>query len=77
MRRIAVVTGGTRGIGRACVEQLARNGYGVVFFCHERTEAAEALTARLRGEGLDVAWRQVDVADGAQVRAAFDELIRL
>ena len=48
MRRIALVTGGSRGIGRACVERLARDGWTVVFLCRSHQEEARELTARLR-----------------------------
>lgn len=76
MRQIAIITGGSRGIGRACVEAFARAGYSVVFLCRARTDAAEALTAQLRAEGCDVAWRQCDVADGEAVRRTFADILR-
>lgn len=77
MRKVAVITGGTRGIGRACVEVFCRAGYSVVFLCRERTELAEQLTEGLRKEGLDAAWRQCDVSDAAQVRRTFTDIMRL
>lgn len=77
MRKVAVITGGTRGIGRACVEAFCRAGYSVVFLCRERTELAERLTEELRGQGLDAAWRQCDVSDAEQVRRTFADIHRL
>lgn len=44
MKQIALVTGGSRGIGRACVERLARDGWTVIFLCMKSTQAAEELT---------------------------------
>ncbi len=76
MHRVALVTGGSRGIGAACVRRLARDGYSVVFLCRAQTDRAEALTAELRGAGLDVAWRACDVSDGAQVKQTMADILR-
>lgn len=76
MHRVALVTGGSRGIGAACVRRLARDGYSVVFLCRARTDRAEALTAELCGAGLDVAWRACDVSDGAQVKQTLTDILR-
>lgn len=67
--RTAVVTGGSRGIGAAIVELFLRYGAKVVF-CHAHDDAeAQALTARLAGEGLSAFGRECDVADEAAVEA--------
>lgn len=47
--RRVLITGGSRGIGRACVERFAKNGDRVLFTYHTRHEAAEELTAQLEG----------------------------
>lgn len=73
--RAAVVTGGSRGIGAAIAELFARFG-AKVMFCHESDAVeAEALEARLSGEGLPVSGAECDVADEAAV-AAFARLAR-
>ncbi len=46
-RPIALVTGGSRRIGRAIVEDLAAHGFGVVIHCNGSTEEAEALSATI------------------------------
>lgn len=76
MRKIALITGGSRGIGRACVELFAQAGWSVVFFCHTRRDLAETLTADCRQRGLDVSWMQVDVADRRQVTEAVENILR-
>jgi 3-oxoacyl-[acyl-carrier protein] reductase len=45
--KVAVVTGGTRGIGRAIVEELAEQGYFVCFTYQSNDSAANGLVARL------------------------------
>ncbi len=61
--RITLVTGGSRGIGRAIVETLARAGAHVAFTYRSAHQAAEELTQTLQNEGLQVMAFQADVAD--------------
>lgn len=70
--RVAVVTGGSRGIGRAVVGRMARAGYDVLVGYAGSAEAAgEAVTEvqNAGGRGLAV---QADVADERAVAALFD-----
>ena len=76
MRKIALITGGSRGIGAACVRLFARNGYAVVFLANRSAEKAQALMDELRAEGCDVAFRLCDVSDGTQVAEVVAEVLR-
>lgn len=76
MRRIALITGGSRGIGAACVRLFARSGYAVVFLAKKSADRAQALTDELRAEGLDVAFRLCDVSDSAQVASTVHDVLR-
>ena len=69
MRKVALVTGSSRGIGAACAEALAGAGYAVCLNCVERADLAAALCEKLRSAGHDAIWVQADVADEAAVRA--------
>ena len=69
MKKVALITGSSRGIGAACAAALAEKGWAVCLNCIERTELASALCQRLREAGHDAAWFQADVADEAQVKA--------
>ena len=69
MRKVALITGSSRGIGAACAEALAGAGYAVCLNCVERTDLAAALCEKLRSAGHDAIWVQADVADEAAVRA--------
>jgi NAD(P)-dependent dehydrogenase (short-subunit alcohol dehydrogenase family) len=67
--RVAVVTGGSRGIGRAIVEALAGDGWRV-FLCGRRQESVDAAVAELGARfGDRVAGRAVDVRDQQEVEA--------
>ena len=68
MEKTVLITGGSRGIGAACVEAFAAAGCRVVFSYLHSQEQAAALCARWQGRALAV---QADVADRDQVTALF------
>ena len=78
MRKIALVTGASRGIGRGIALQLAREGWDVCVNYIQQREAAEAVAAQIRSIGQNAMAYQADVADGeavnAMVRAAEAQL---
>ena len=76
MRRIALITGGSRGIGAACVRLFARSGFAVVFLANRSVEKAQSLMDELCAEGLDVAYRLCDVSDGTQVASVVADILR-
>lgn len=64
----ALVTGGSRGIGRAIVEALADEGAAVAF-CARSADGVEKALAELREAGRTVYGTPVDVADGDALRS--------
>lgn len=60
--RAAIVTGATRGIGRAIARELAQRGSAVAFNYSKSAEAAESLKAELEALGVGVLAAQCDVA---------------
>jgi 3-oxoacyl-[acyl-carrier protein] reductase len=69
-----IVTGGSRGIGRAIVEMLADEGCHVTFFYRGNAEAANAVVADGNAAGRKVAADQVDVRDAAACAAAVERV---
>ena len=71
-RPVAIVTGGSRGIGAAISERLAGEGYAVVINYAGRRDDAEALAARLVANGGEAIALQADVADAAAMQRLFE-----
>jgi 3-oxoacyl-[acyl-carrier protein] reductase len=67
--KVAVVTGASRGIGRAIAIELARRGARVVVNYHQSAQAAEEVVAAIRAAGGEAIAFQADVSDAAQAQA--------
>jgi NAD(P)-dependent dehydrogenase (short-subunit alcohol dehydrogenase family) len=61
-RKVALVTGGAKRIGRAIVEALAAKGYAIVIHCNASRGEADALAADIRAIGGETAVVQADLA---------------
>ncbi len=74
--KVAVVTGGSRGIGRAIGLKLAEEGASVAFLFAGNTESAEKTLAELKALGVKAACYRCDVSDFSAVSAVFVEIVR-
>jgi 3-oxoacyl-[acyl-carrier protein] reductase len=72
--KTAIVTGGSRGIGRACVVQLAAEGARVAFIYNANQAAADALAAELAAQGREVRAVQADVRDARRAQEIVEGL---
>lgn len=70
--KYALVTGGSRGIGRAVSIKLARMGYAIIINYVSNTTEAENTLALIREAGSEGEMLQFDVADAAQTRSAIE-----
>ena len=67
-----LITGGSRGIGAACVRAFAANGHSVAFLYHTQTVAAKALAKETGAVAL-----QADISDAAQAQEAVARAIEV
>jgi len=71
--KTAVVTGANKGIGFEIARRLASDGYRVFLGARDR-DRGEAAAARLKAQGLDAHWLELDVTDDASAAAAAEAL---
>lgn len=75
-KRVALVTGASRGLGAAIARTLAGCGAAVAINYHASAEKAEALAAELRAHGGRALAIKADVRDESQVRAMVEQTHR-
>ncbi|MFZ5842539.1 MAG: SDR family NAD(P)-dependent oxidoreductase [Pseudomonadota bacterium] len=73
--KVAIVTGGAVGIGRAGVERLAQEGASVAIL-DVNDSAGQALAAGFQDRGQRVAFWHVDTASEAQVKSAIGDTVK-
>lgn len=73
--RVAVITGGSRGIGRATSLMFARAGCNVAIIYRSSSESAEEVKQEAQQSGVDVRIYKADVADKRQVDAAVEKIV--
>ena len=73
---VVVITGSSRGIGRAIAEELGQSGAKVIVNYHQSREAAEDVVAHLKQSGSESAAIQADVSDPAQAARLIDETLQ-
>ncbi len=72
--RTAIITGASRGIGRATAKLFATRGYNTVICYNNSEAAADALCAELNREGLSAICYKVDVSRSSEVTKLFNEV---
>ena len=75
MAKRALVTGGSRGIGRAVSLMLAKNGYDVVINYRGNSEAANATAEEVKNLGVGCSLLQFDVSDFENAKSAIEKEI--
>jgi NAD(P)-dependent dehydrogenase (short-subunit alcohol dehydrogenase family) len=73
--KVALVTGGSRGLGAATVRLLAEQGADVAFTYVSSGEQAQAVADELRGDGVKVLALQTDQADMSRAPTLIDDVV--
>lgn len=74
--KVAIVTGASKGIGKACALRLARDGFTVVVNYSSSDEAAAETLDLIKAEGGDGMVYKANVADLAQVKAMVRDVFK-
>lgn len=72
-KKVALVTGASRGIGKAISDRLGRDGYFVIGTATS-DNGANAISERFKDSGIDGIGKVLNVTDGAQVQAVIKEI---
>ena len=75
MERVAIVTGGARGIGRAIVETLARKNIKIIANYNQSEEKAKRLQEELKKENILIDIFKADVSKREEVKEMVDYII--
>jgi len=73
--RVAIVTGGSRGIGAVIAKELAKHGVSVVINYNQSSEAADQVVREIEELGGQAYASQADVSDSAQARVLVEETL--
>jgi len=79
VQHVALVTGGSRGIGEAIVRRLAADGFAVhaTYVSDSSAERAEVIAAEVREAGGNVTFHRSDVANEGEATALIEKVVEL
>ncbi len=72
---VAIVTGGSRGVGAATAKMLSENGWNVIITCSSSIEEAENIASKCSNETAEVIAIQADVSDDTDCIATINKAI--
>lgn len=75
-KKVALVTGGSRGIGKACALELAKAGYDIVINYAGNEEAANKTVSEIKDLGQNAVAKKFDVSNKEAVDGAIEEIIK-
>jgi 3-oxoacyl-[acyl-carrier protein] reductase len=72
--KLAIITGGNRGIGRGIAEALAKEGSNLAIVYRKNVEAFEDLKSSLEPSGIQLKGHQIDIVNSDDVKKAFNDI---
>lgn len=75
LKPLALVVGGSRGIGRSTALRLAESGYDICLTYHRNEAAAQSVSSEIERKGVACRTLAFDVADGEQTEAALKSFL--
>lgn len=76
MRKAAIVTGASRGIGRAVAKRLGQDGFAVVVNYASSASQAESVVAEIKAAGGEAIAVKADISNKADVERLFEETLK-
>jgi 3-oxoacyl-[acyl-carrier protein] reductase len=76
MRKAAIVTGASRGIGRAVAKRLGQDGFAVVVNYASSASQAESVVAEIKAAGGEAIAVKADISNKADVERLFEESLK-
>ena len=76
MRKKAIVTGASRGIGRGIIRELAAAGYDIAFSYRTREDEAKEAAEEIRNMGSFAWYAKADMAQAGEGEKFFDQAVR-
>lgn len=73
--KVALITGGTRGIGRQVIEKLTGRGVKIAFIYRQNSDLAANLVSELRDKNIEAKAIQADIGNYEQAKQAVDQVI--
>ena len=73
--KLALVTGASRGIGKACAIELAKAGYDIIINYAGNVEAANKTVEEIKALGVEAAAYKFDVSNPEEVNVSIAEII--
>lgn len=74
-KKVALVTGASRGIGKACAIELAKSGFAIIINYASNDDAANAVIKEITDNGGEAKAFKFDVGDAYAVKTALEEII--
>lgn len=75
--KVAIITGGSRGIGKACCLAFAKEGANIVFTYNKSEKEAKALETDIKNLNVQAFAMQADVKDYTQCRKVVEEALKI